>query len=67
MPHQDEEFLNQKDAARLIRVHQNTLLALAKKKDGPPRVKLSPRLIRYRKSDLLAWFQARTERREEAA
>jgi predicted DNA-binding transcriptional regulator AlpA len=67
MAHEDKEFLNQNEAAEVVGVHPNTLVAFSKRKDGPPRSKLSPRLIRYRRADLLAWMESRTERREEAA
>jgi predicted DNA-binding transcriptional regulator AlpA len=59
----EKEYLSQIEAAQLLGLHQNTLVALSKKKEGPPRSKITARLVRYKKSDLVAWM----DRLKEAA
>lgn len=63
-PSNEKEFLSQIEAAQMLGLHQNTLIALSKKKEGPPRSKISARLVRYRKADLIAWMESRLEAAE---
>ena len=57
----ETEFLTQKDAAKYLGVHQNTLNKLSKGTGGPPVSRIGPRLLRYRVLDLLAWLESKKE------
>jgi predicted DNA-binding transcriptional regulator AlpA len=59
VPTNEKEFLSQVEASALIGVHVNTLNKLSKGPDGPPYARLTPRLLRYKRSDLLAWLESR--------
>lgn len=58
----DKEYLNQVEAAVFLGVHVNYMVMLSKRPDGPPRTKLGPRAVRYRRCDLISWMEARKER-----
>jgi predicted DNA-binding transcriptional regulator AlpA len=58
----EKEFLNQIDAAELLDLHVNTLVALSKRPDGPPRSKITPRIVRYKRSELMEWMASRREK-----
>lgn len=55
------EYLNQAEAAEVLGLHVNTLVKLSKGPGGPPRSKVGLRLVRYRRSDLVAWMESRKE------
>jgi excisionase family DNA binding protein len=57
----DREYLNQAEAAAFLGLHVNTLVKLSKGEGGPPRTKIGPRLVRYRRSDVIAWMESRKE------
>jgi predicted DNA-binding transcriptional regulator AlpA len=61
VPAADKEYLNQAEAAALIGVHVNFMVLLSRRPDGPPRTKLGPRAVRYRRCDLVAWMESRKE------
>ena len=52
-----EDILNQSEAGEALGVHASTLATLSKRKDGPPRSRLFPRLIRYSRAELLDWMR----------
>jgi predicted DNA-binding transcriptional regulator AlpA len=56
-----KEYLSQIEAAAMIGCHVNTLVALSKSPDGPPRSKVTNRLVRYRRSDLIEWMESKKE------
>ena len=51
--------VSKKEAAQITNVSIFTLDRLAAKSDGPCRLKLSPRRVGYRMSDLQAWLRSR--------
>lgn len=51
-----EELLDRKEAASFCKISERTL----DRQTDLPRVKLTARRIVFRKSDLLAWIEART-------
>jgi excisionase family DNA binding protein len=53
----ETEFLTQKEAAKYLGVHQNTLNKLSKGTGGPPVSRIGPRLLRYRRDLLLFWMR----------
>jgi predicted DNA-binding transcriptional regulator AlpA len=54
----EQEYLNQAQAAEFLGFHPNYMVILSKRPDGPPRTKLGPRAVRYRKSELVAWMDS---------
>lgn len=56
-----EEFLNLNQAASFLGLHKSSLLRLAKRPDGPPRMRLSLRAVRYRRSELIDWANSKLE------
>jgi predicted DNA-binding transcriptional regulator AlpA len=50
--------LSEAETARLLGIHCDTLLRMSLRREGPPRIKLSPRRIGYRLTDVLAWLKA---------
>ncbi|WP_132255337.1 helix-turn-helix transcriptional regulator [Methylobacterium segetis] len=54
-----DDLLRPNDAARLLGVSEVWLKKLRLADSGPRFVRLSERLIRYKRSDLLAWVEAR--------
>jgi predicted DNA-binding transcriptional regulator AlpA len=67
-PERENEFLNQTEAAAWLGFHVNCMVKLSKSPDGPPRSKIGDRVVRYRKSDLIAWMDSwKTRGRKEWA
>jgi hypothetical protein len=60
MPTEKIEFLNEREAADWLRLKPRTLRQLRWRGGGPLFVRLSPRCIRYRTSDIRAWAAARS-------
>jgi excisionase family DNA binding protein len=54
-----ETLLTTAEAARHCRLSQTTIKALRRSGGGPVFVKLGPKSVRYRRSDLDAWIAAR--------
>jgi predicted DNA-binding transcriptional regulator AlpA len=61
VPPNDKEYLSQAEAAEFLGFHANTMVKLAGTGDGPPRIKIGPRLVRYRRAELVAWMESRKE------
>lgn len=57
-----EELLTTMEAAVALRVTEGYLAKMRVSGDGPVYVRVGPRLIRYRASDLRAYVEARRER-----
>src|SRR5579863_1438448 len=56
----DDEFLTEGETADQLRVNPRTLQRLRQVGGGPPFVKIGPRRIVYRRSDLDEWLRSRT-------
>jgi len=54
---QSDTFLNTEDAARYLRLAPTTLNRLRVTGFGPPFLRLTPKCIRYRASDLRQWAE----------
>jgi len=52
-------FLTEAATAHLLNVSTMTLIRMAKRGEGPPRLKLSDRMVRYRLADVEAWVRER--------
>ena len=61
VPPNDKEYLSQAEAAEFLGFHANTMVKLAGTGEGPPRTKIGPRLVRYRRAELVAWMESRKE------
>src|SRR5262245_9033697 len=61
----EDELLETKYVARLIHTSIQWLeIGRSKGTYGPPYVRLGPRLVRYRRGDLVKWLRARSARPE---
>lgn len=49
------EVYTTKDVARLLGVSVKTIMKLRRRKDGPPYVKIGPKLVRYPKDKFIKW------------
>ena len=58
----DHNLLTTREVAALLGCSDRWVIIGRHKKWGPPFVKMSPRQVRYRRADLLAWLQERTYR-----
>jgi predicted DNA-binding transcriptional regulator AlpA len=56
----DDVLLSTSDVAELTGTSTQYWEVLRSKGGGPPYVRLSPRRVRYRRSDLIAWLRDRT-------
>ncbi len=52
-----ESLLRQDEVAKILKLSPRTLEAWRHRGGGPRYLKLTPRCVRYRLSDLLAWQQ----------
>jgi hypothetical protein len=52
-----DEFLDRKQAAALLKISERTL----DRQSDIPRIRITARRILYRRSDLLAWVDARDQ------
>ena len=55
-------FITEAGAAHLLGISTMTLIRMAKRGEGPPRLKLSDRMVRYRLADVEAWARECGER-----
>lgn len=61
-----DQLLSTAQLAVLFGVSVNWLEALRLEKEGPKWIVLSPRCVRYKMSDVLAWLKARARSTREA-
>lgn len=54
-----EACMRTPEAAAYVALAESTLTKMRLTRDGPPFVKVGPRAVAYRKSDLDAWLEAR--------
>ena len=57
----NEPLLSPSEASRLLNVSIRTLENWRARHEGPPFVKFSPRVIRYRLPELLIWLRLHTQ------
>jgi hypothetical protein len=58
--HEAGEFLTDEQLATMLRVTMRTTLRWRRGGGGPPYVRVGPRRVLYRRTDVLAWATART-------
>ncbi len=56
-----DRLLSEAEAARFIRYSKRALQNWRVRGGGPRYIKVSPRSIRYRRRDLMAWIEARIQ------
>lgn len=56
-----EQLLDSAEASSTIKVSERTLADWRHKGIGPPYVRVGPRQVRYRPSDLEAWLKSQTQ------
>ena len=56
---QDYELIDEKQAAMFLGMSHRSLQGMRVKGGGPNFVRVSPRMIRYRRVDLIAWSETR--------
>ena len=61
MLQEPDRYLSTTEAGELIGLSRDALEQRRSRGNGPPFVRLSPRCIRYRRRDVLAWLAARRE------
>jgi len=54
------QFVTESGAAALLGVSHMTLRRMDERGEGPPRLKLSDRMVRYRLADIEAWVAEQT-------
>ena len=57
----EDELLTVAELAELLKVTPQTIYAWRAERHGPPAVKLNDRAIRFRRCDVDAWLEARSE------
>ena len=57
----NEVYLTEREVAMMLHLSPNALGARRARRTGPPFIKLSPRCIRYRLSDVEKWLAERSE------
>ena len=55
------EYLSSQQLADLLGITRDALEQQRRRGNGPPFVRISPRMIRYRRSDVEAFFASRVE------
>lgn len=56
----DEQLLDEAAAAVRCRMSHRTMQRWRSTGDGPPYIRVGPRLIAYRQADVEAWLRSRT-------
>jgi predicted DNA-binding transcriptional regulator AlpA len=56
-----DELLNDDRVGKIIGKSPGAVRQMRYMGDGPPVVRLGPRTVRYRRSDVLAWIDSRVE------
>lgn len=60
--HNPDETLRRKQAAEYLAISQSWLRELERKGEGPPAIRISDRIVRYRVGDLDQWRDAHKKR-----
>ena len=56
---ESDPLLDTNQVARILGYRPRTLEGMRSRGDGPPFIRLSPRAVRYRLSDLESWLDSR--------
>jgi predicted DNA-binding transcriptional regulator AlpA len=54
---EDEELMKEEDVAKLLLISHSSMKRLRASGDGPPYIRVSPRVVRYRRRDVLEWME----------
>ena len=58
---EDEELMTEEQVAKLLTVSVSTVKRLRVSGEGPRSIRISPRVVRYRRQDVLDWMRQRAE------
>jgi predicted DNA-binding transcriptional regulator AlpA len=58
---EDDELMTEEQVAKLLTVSVSTVKRLRVSGEGPRYIRISPRVVRYRRQDVLDWMQRQTE------
>jgi predicted DNA-binding transcriptional regulator AlpA len=62
IPQNIDPVISESEAAEAGNVSTSTLRRMHKRGEGPPRIRLSPRRIGYRRHDIEEWLSSRIDR-----
>lgn len=65
IPPDIDPVISELEAAEAGNVSTSTLRRMHKRGEGPPRIRLSPRRVGYRRRDVEQWLSNRIDRRTE--
>jgi predicted DNA-binding transcriptional regulator AlpA len=54
---EEEELMREEDVAKLLRVSLSSVKRLRASGQGPRYIRISPRVVRYRRQDVLDWME----------
>jgi len=54
-----DKLMTRREVAEMLGMQPNTLARWAWKKEGPPFIKVGPKAVRYRRSEVMAWLWRR--------
>jgi predicted DNA-binding transcriptional regulator AlpA len=58
---EDEELMTEEQVAKLLTVSVSTVKRLRVSGEGPRHIRISERVVRYRRQDVLDWMRERAE------
>jgi excisionase family DNA binding protein len=58
---EDEELMTEEEVAKLLTVSLSTVKRLRVSGEGPRSIRISTRVVRYRRQDVLDWMEQRAE------
>jgi predicted DNA-binding transcriptional regulator AlpA len=58
---EDEELMTEEQVAKLLTVSVSTVKRLRVSGEGPRSIRISKRVVRYRRQDVLDWMRQRAE------
>lgn len=59
-PTTSTDYLTEREAANLLRIPFRALVALRGRGEGPPYAHVTKSEVRYKRADIVAWFEHRT-------
>jgi len=59
-----DNLIRPKDLSNRLSIGLSTLYDLMKRPDFPPKVQIGPQAVGFRESEIIAWMEANTEKKE---
>ena len=60
-----DEYMEEPEALKILRVHKRTLARLHARREGPPRVRFGKKIL-YRRVSLIDWLNSREQHQSRA-